>query len=115
MSKIREDRKQKVKVHRLALLDSISEANGVPKEMLTSKMPDELIDIVRDIDEEYMKTSQMQDKELIEKDIMKKEFEQEYTNHMNKISKENLRGYMERRNEIIKGKRRGLELNFEIN
>lgn len=115
MSKLQEARKLKVTVNELALIDSISESNRVPKEMLTSKMPDELIDIVRDIDEEYMMKCQTQDNELIEKDIMKKEFEQEYTSHIESVSNKNKREYMEKRNEIIKARRRELELNFEIN
>lgn len=112
MEKIGEAKELKTTVHELALIDSITSVNNVSKESISSKMPDELIDIVMYMDDEYIKNNPISDDELREKEEIKSNFSVEYESHMNSISKDTLRAYMEKRNELSKSKQRELELKF---
>lgn len=112
MEKIKEAKELKTTVHELALIDSISKTTNIEKSSISQKMPDELIDIVMEIDQNYINDNPITDEERTDKKNRIENFEEEYNNHISKISKESKREYKEKQVELNREKQTEYELNF---
>ena len=77
-------------------------------------MPDELIDIIMDIDDKYISDYPISQEEYsVKEDLMAKYYET-YDYHQNSISDSTIRDYMENRSEIKRLYQRKLELGRDI-
>lgn len=108
--KYMEAKKLKVSINELMLIESIVHSTDIPKETLNKKMPDELIDIIMDIDDEYAKNNPATNDEILNKNMFIDNYKEDYINHKKGISKDNLRNYMEKRTQLKRKYQRKLEL-----
>ena len=77
-------------------------------------MPDELIDIVMEIDDFYMENNPILDSEYVEKRDKINEYAETYKSHMVGVSHSTAKIYSEKRFELKRQYQRKLELGYEI-
>lgn len=95
MEKIRLAKEKNVSVHELALIETIMDNSNRGFEELEKKMPDELIDIIMNDSLSYMREYPTTKEEVEEQIKIIEDNKDIYEKHMDSITKEGKREYME--------------------
>ena len=114
MTKIREAKEMRVSANELMLIKSITHSNSIPIKQLSKKMPDELIDIVMDIDDYYVRNNPILESDKREKINKIESYSDVYKLHMSRVSIESAREYSEKRVKMKREYQRKLELGHKL-
>lgn len=112
MQMLKEAKQLKVSVNELALINSIVNSNNISKKSISNKMPADLIDIIMNIEKEYLKLNSVSKYDIELKEQMVDEYKDVLSKHKSNITKQTTRSFVTNQVELNKRLQTKYELNY---
>lgn len=113
MEYVKEAKQLGIGTNKLALINSVIDSSTkLTKEQLKNKMEDELIDIIKTLQENYMQTNPITEEEIQQKEDLIEQNQDNYNLHISNINNKEKGAFVLKLQELQSTEQRKYELNF---